>query len=502
MSATVPLIQARKVYALIAARQVKVKAEKQPSVVPERVGPRKYELLKEGKLREAGFDDVTAAVGSFLTYSALKHLLDREKIAADFEASPLHANWPASADIPWPEDWTEKWRRLGKSELDKAIDRARALMEKQKNRGAKQLRHQAQWRRLSQAEKRKVRWLWKGRIPIGMLAMFAGDPSLGKSTMAFDIIARGSVGASTWLDGQPNECGQFDSIVLIAEDDVSSIVRPRIEAAGGDPDKVHELVSVQLIDPDDDNFKEERMATLESDLDAIRERILAFPDIKLVFVDPLSNYLGSKDLMKEQEIRRVLSPVRRLAEELDVTFLFNAHFNKQQGKSAIHKVIGAVGNIGICRIGWSFVKSPKDPENLKEMLLMKENLGKSPGIVFTTESVDVEIEGEMAPQARIKYIGASETSIENVLAEAENTEGKRESAAIRLIKTMVLKGQEVRSDLIIEKGEENGIRYSALDRARRALNLDTRKKKDGWYWRWPDGTATPAEEQGQDPIPF
>jgi hypothetical protein len=133
VSATVSLVQAQKVYRLIAERQ-KAKAEKDLPVVPERVGPRKYELLKQGKLLEAGFNDVTAAVGSFLTYSALKHLLDPEKIAADFEASALHANWPKTAEIEWPEDWIEKWRRLGKSELDKAIARARVLIEKKLNR--------------------------------------------------------------------------------------------------------------------------------------------------------------------------------------------------------------------------------------------------------------------------------------------------------------------------------------------------------------------------------
>jgi hypothetical protein len=31
------------------------------------------------------------------------------------------------------------------------------------------------------AEPREVEWLWAGRVPLGMITMFAADPKLGKS---------------------------------------------------------------------------------------------------------------------------------------------------------------------------------------------------------------------------------------------------------------------------------------------------------------------------------
>src|SRR3954452_2231199 len=34
------------------------------------------------------------------------------------------------------------------------------------------------------------RWLWPGRIPIGALTLFSGDPGVGKSTLALDLAAR------------------------------------------------------------------------------------------------------------------------------------------------------------------------------------------------------------------------------------------------------------------------------------------------------------------------
>jgi len=32
----------------------------------------------------------------------------------------------------------------------------------------------------------KLRWLWPGRVPLGKLTLFAGDPGLGKSLVTLD----------------------------------------------------------------------------------------------------------------------------------------------------------------------------------------------------------------------------------------------------------------------------------------------------------------------------
>jgi putative DNA primase/helicase len=34
-----------------------------------------------------------------------------------------------------------------------------------------------------------IKWLWPGRIPLGMFSLFAGNPGVGKSTLAFSIAA-------------------------------------------------------------------------------------------------------------------------------------------------------------------------------------------------------------------------------------------------------------------------------------------------------------------------
>jgi putative DNA primase/helicase len=46
----------------------------------------------------------------------------------------------------------------------------------------------------------RVRWLWPGRLPLGKLAVFDGDPGVGKSTVTLTIAAAVTTG-SPFPDG-------------------------------------------------------------------------------------------------------------------------------------------------------------------------------------------------------------------------------------------------------------------------------------------------------------
>ena len=48
--------------------------------------------------------------------------------------------------------------------------------------------------RLSDVERERVTWLWRGRLPFGKLATLDGMPGLGKSTVTLEIAARATTG--------------------------------------------------------------------------------------------------------------------------------------------------------------------------------------------------------------------------------------------------------------------------------------------------------------------
>ncbi len=338
------------------------------------------------------------------------------------------------------------------------------------------------WSTCAEVQPRKLTWLWDGKIPLGLLTIFAGDPSLGKSLMTLECMARGSRGEN-FLDGTPNTNGCFDTILLSAEDDPATILVPRLLAAGADLRRIHLVDSVRFV-ADQDNLEDERGLTLDTDLAVIREKLEDNRAIKLIVVDPMSSYLGGADLNREQDVRSVLIPMIHLAQEFGVAIVAIAHHSKQANRSAQHKVIGAVGAVGAGRMGWSFVKSPDD-DNTREMLLMKENLGKFPGMRYTTESVEVEIRGEKTQQARIKFLCESSIPIENVITAADDQEARRDKPALAFIKKHLPKDGESRSGPLIEQAEESGISKDKLLRARKTLGVQAVRHADGWYWQWP-----------------
>ncbi len=96
---------------------------------------------------------------------------------------------------------------------------------------------------LATVEPREVEWLWPGRLPAGMVAVLDGPPGAGKSTIVVDIIARLTTGQPL-----PNEAcvsrPVADVVMLGHEDSPEHTIRPRLDAAGADPARVHLLDAV------------------------------------------------------------------------------------------------------------------------------------------------------------------------------------------------------------------------------------------------------------------
>jgi hypothetical protein len=91
--------------------------------------------------------------------------------------------------------------------------------------------------RLSEIRSRQVTWLWHGRIPFGKLTILDGDPGLGKSTLMLDVAARFTTGRA--LPDDPSHHPLPRTIALLsAEDGAADTIRPRLDAAGGDLDRV------------------------------------------------------------------------------------------------------------------------------------------------------------------------------------------------------------------------------------------------------------------------
>src|SRR5258708_40253116 len=100
-------------------------------------------------------------------------------------------------------------------------------------------------RRVSELTPRPITWLWAFRLALGKLAIFDGDPGLGKSLVTLDLCARLSTGRP-FPGGSPGP-GVGSALILNAEDRAADTIPPRLEALGAN------LANVFIVNAEENN---------------------------------------------------------------------------------------------------------------------------------------------------------------------------------------------------------------------------------------------------------
>jgi len=220
-----------------------------------------------------------------------------------------------------------------------------------------------------------IEWLWVGRIPLGNVTIFIGDPGLGKSKLTLDVASRHSRG-SRWADGTSAPLGR--TVLLTSEDNIANTVRPRVDAMGGD---AKQITILQAIRGDD----KERPFDLQSDLPAL-ERLINNVDANLVIIDPLSAYLGKGvDSHNDAELRRVLGPLAALAERTRTAVVCVMHLNKDQQKKALYRGQGSIAFMAAARSVLGVVEDKNNPDR-RLFVPIKSNLSKKSATLAFTHS--------------------------------------------------------------------------------------------------------------------
>lgn len=318
-----------------------------------------------------------------------------------------------------------------------------------------------------------VEWLWPGWVPYGKLTILDGDPGLGKSTVCLDLAARVSVGGLT-PTGEALPAGHV--LYITSEDDPDDTLRPRLDAAGGDPMFVHYLPTIEL----------------PSQLDRL-ERIVRTLGVRLVVLDPLVSVLDS-DVRTNQNIavRKALDPVVRLAADVGCAIIALRHLTKPQGSSkpasAVYRGQDSIAFSGVVR---SLLAIGQDPEDAERFVLasIKLNIGRKPRSLAYRLVAD----GPYDP-ARVVWEGETHLSAEDLIGH----DREQSSEAGRVANLAALLADIVRANggtILARDGyralEAEGIDCDAekmtLSRARRKAGIETRKAayEGGWEWFLP-----------------
>jgi len=346
------------------------------------------------------------------------------------------------------------------------------------------------WKTFNDVEPEELIWLWPEKLPLGANTIFAGDPSLGKTLLLLDFAARGSNG-SDFIDGVVNDTGIFETILFSAEDDPRTIIGPRLLGMHADRSKIHILEAVS------ERNGQERTFRLDKDMLVLQEKLEASPGVRLVIIDPLSNYYGAKSGNSEQEVRSILMPLAKMAQEFNVAIVTVMHNSKTQGRSAMHKTIGAVGNAGVARMGWTFIRDPENPDH-KLMLQMKENLGQFLGIKYTTKTLYVPIKGKEVGVAAVEFLGTSNARVENIIIQTEDFKEKSIQPAINFLKArMIQAGTPQAAAPLLEQAGAQGITPGQLKAARTKMGMIDVQAGNCKKWMWPAAEAAEGSTNGE-----
>lgn len=318
----------------------------------------------------------------------------------------------------------------------------------------------------SEIEVEEVEWLWPHRIPLRKLTLLVGRGGLNKSTLSLDLAARLTRGQE--MPETSHRCGPGKALILSTEDSASDTIRPRLEAAGAD------LCRVKIQTRGGGSFPKH--------LRQLEKEVTGF-DADLVIIDPLTAFLGTKINMNDpQDVRKVLSPLKEIAERTDCVFLAVVHLNKREGASPRHRVLGSGDLVNAARSVMLVEEDPEDDDK-RVVAQVKSNLG--PPAKALAFSVVRSAENPRVP--RINWDGESPYDPHILLNPGFSSAPSKKERAKVFIKNILRHGP-VRSAEVFELADEQGFSERTLKRAKKELpNVVSKRPPSSfedreWYW--------------------
>jgi putative DNA primase/helicase len=360
--------------------------------------------------------------------------------------------------------------------------------------------------RASTFEMSAIQWLWPNRFALGKLGILAGLPDEGKGQVLCDMAARITRGLD-WPCGE-GTAPQGNVVLLTAEDDPRDTVAPRLMAAGADLDRVEILQMVSEAGMD-------RMFSLVTDLDLLRQKVLSFGGVKQIQIDPITAYLGVKqmDSFRTTDVRAVLGPVTDLASELMVSIVGIMHFNKKTDvTNALLRISDSLAFGATARHVYAVVD---DAENKRKLLVKgKNNLAPhdTKALAYSFGAREVGKDKKTGSAIWAPHIIWFPQHVDVTATDAMQAAGGQSGYAKREAREFLIERLEagsVKADELFEEANQNGISKITLKRAKKDLCIRSRKEPGkmggAWVWELPPkpkwnasgGKVAPEGDQGE-----
>jgi hypothetical protein len=253
---------------------------------------------------------------------------------------------------------------------------------------------------VSELKPAPIGWLWHNNLSFGNLALFDGDPGLGKSLVALDLCARLSSGRPF-----PSAEGALEpasAVILNGEDGPADAVLARLTALGANLDRIHVLRR--------DFFEKHAGFRLPHHTRTL-EDALADTGARLLVIDPIMAFLDrSVNVANDQSVRAALVPLLDVAARHQCVPLLIRHLNKTDGTHSIYRGGGSIAFQGACRSSWLFARDPVHKER-SIMAQVKNNYA----VVQPALAYEIQTRGDTVA---LSWLGTSTLSANQLLAAA------------------------------------------------------------------------------------
>jgi AAA domain len=332
-----------------------------------------------------------------------------------------------------------------------------------------------EFRRLADVEMRSIEWLEKPLWQRAAFHLVAGKKGSGKGTYVARLAARVSLGA---LFDQPM------NVLLAAGEDSDEIdLKPRIVAAGGDPERIASLTSPLL---------------LPRDIPALREAALDVGDVGLIVLDPIASYVRG-DTHAEDPVRFAIDPLNGLADELSCLLIGVRHFKKDTSGGALDSITGAGAWRDVPRAVLG-VAADDEVENVFHIIVAAANRSaRGQGRKFRIELVDV---GLAEPVTLAVDLGESDKALDDLLGQHDKRPApKRDAAAKIILRELAVQPQSLdnlKAVCIGEVGCSGDTVWQAANALKGSGQVDSRNSGPATPWLWFLTSPNPKSASGYE----
>ncbi len=347
-----------------------------------------------------------------------------------------------------------------------------------------------------------VNWLWGNVLALGKVTLLTGVSGVGKSFVASRMVAGVTQGER---DSRAETRGEPGQVLLISpEVELRDVVRPRLQAAGAELNRVHALRGIRRssTQADDDPCRafqlDEDLRLLEHE---IAERKAAEEPLRLIVIDPFPVELfayryGTADLVRTMRDLAEIAAWSQVAILLVVDNSIGLSGSWGNLNKVLHATAQSVWSVfegqqnSDSLVFFPFPSSnrepqPDDPEPEPDRLLLsvKSNLKhKSTGLSFRIAEGRVEWRAEPVDMTAEQYSAQQDDRARSssLLLEQDWSELAR---ATHWLKRRLARGVTPLSE-IKRAAYEHDISYSTLRRAFCGLKGVARRIGNSRLWGW------------------